>query len=203
MSLPNKSKAVQSIYFMFTTISTVGLGDFHPKSSLERIIACVIMLFGVTVTSFIIENLGKMMTKLKSIDASHEESGQLSLFLATLRKFNLNQPLSRKVAAEMDEYFTYRWTHNRNEAVSTNEDVFLLDQLPKKIQRSIYFDYLFKGLFYTYRVHLKLHNHLTMASLRIMLRKVSLSIKPCSLFTLVDKLKPVEWANDNFQDFIK
>ena len=42
------------VYFMFTTLSTVGFGDFHPKSEIERIVMTFILLIGVACFSYII-----------------------------------------------------------------------------------------------------------------------------------------------------
>jgi len=44
-------------YFMFTTLSTVGLGDFHPVNNIERMFGALILLFGVLITSAVMENL--------------------------------------------------------------------------------------------------------------------------------------------------
>ena len=41
------------VYFAFTTLSTVGFGDFNPKSEFERIITTFILLIGVAIFSFI------------------------------------------------------------------------------------------------------------------------------------------------------
>jgi hypothetical protein len=41
------------VYFAFTTLSTVGFGDFNPKSELERIITTFILLIGVACFSYI------------------------------------------------------------------------------------------------------------------------------------------------------
>ena len=41
------------VYFAFTTLATVGFGDFHPKSEIERSIACIILLCGVACFSYI------------------------------------------------------------------------------------------------------------------------------------------------------
>ena len=41
------------VYFMFTTLSTVGFGDFHPKSEIERIVMSFILLIGVACFSYI------------------------------------------------------------------------------------------------------------------------------------------------------
>ena len=42
---------------MFTTLSTVGLGDYHPTNDKERVFGALILLFGVLTTSVVMENL--------------------------------------------------------------------------------------------------------------------------------------------------
>ena len=41
------------VYFAFTTLSTVGFGDFNPKSEIERIVTTFILLVGVACFSYI------------------------------------------------------------------------------------------------------------------------------------------------------
>ena len=43
-------------YFMFTSMSTVGFGDYHPKSDFERVIITIILIFGVAIFSMIMGN---------------------------------------------------------------------------------------------------------------------------------------------------
>ena len=43
---------VQIIYFSFTSLSTVGLGDFYPIADEERILCSFILLFGVAIVSY-------------------------------------------------------------------------------------------------------------------------------------------------------
>lgn len=40
-------------YYIFTTLATVGFGDFHPRSNVERLVAVCIFLFGVSIFSYI------------------------------------------------------------------------------------------------------------------------------------------------------
>jgi hypothetical protein len=40
------------VYYMFTSLTTVGFGDFHPKSNLERIAVSFILVFGVATFSY-------------------------------------------------------------------------------------------------------------------------------------------------------
>ena len=53
-------------YFMFTSLSTVGLGDYHPRSNIERLIGALLLLFGVAITSYIMDNLNSMILKIKN-----------------------------------------------------------------------------------------------------------------------------------------
>ena len=79
---------VKMTYFAFTSISTVGLGDYHPRSNSERIIGAVFMMCGASVTSYVIEAFTSMIDKIQALHKSHEDSNQLSFFLKTLEKFN-------------------------------------------------------------------------------------------------------------------
>ena len=45
-----------NMYFSFTTLSTVGLGDYHPISDVERAIFTFILLSGVSLFSYIMGN---------------------------------------------------------------------------------------------------------------------------------------------------
>lgn len=40
------------IYFSFTTLTTVGFGDYHPRSDGERIFVIIQMLLGVAIFSY-------------------------------------------------------------------------------------------------------------------------------------------------------
>jgi len=57
----NLEKMISLTYFAFTTLSTVGLGDLHPISSTERVFGAFVMLFGVSITSFVMENFSVML----------------------------------------------------------------------------------------------------------------------------------------------
>ena len=49
----NIRNAIIVTYFSFTSLSTVGFGDFHPRSNAERIFCAFILLFGVAIFSYI------------------------------------------------------------------------------------------------------------------------------------------------------
>ena len=62
--LPNYDSMVLLTYYAFTTLSTVGLGDFHPQNSIERLVCSGIMLFGVMATTYLIESFSLMVKQL-------------------------------------------------------------------------------------------------------------------------------------------
>ena len=52
------------MYFAFTSLSTVGFGDFAPRSDLERVIGAFVLLFGVAIFSLIMANFMEILTNL-------------------------------------------------------------------------------------------------------------------------------------------
>lgn len=61
-----------SMYYAFTTLSTVGFGDLAPRSDIERMFCSFILMFGVSIFSYFmgnfIEILGKYNTLNESLD---------------------------------------------------------------------------------------------------------------------------------------
>ena len=61
-------RVIISMYFALTTLSTVGLGDYYPKTNIERIIGSFVLLVGVMCFSFIMGNMKKMMMAFENMD---------------------------------------------------------------------------------------------------------------------------------------
>jgi hypothetical protein len=80
-----------STYFGFTTLSTIGLGDFYPVSDHERFVAAFLMLFGVLIQSFIMEKLAKMLINAQKKDQEIESIEELNKFFNVLMMFNGQQ----------------------------------------------------------------------------------------------------------------
>lgn len=72
------------VYFAFTTLSTIGFGDYHAISTHERIICSLILLFGVAMFSFIMGNFIEILMSFKHVTAENEESENLTKFLIKL-----------------------------------------------------------------------------------------------------------------------
>ena len=76
------------VYFAFTSLSTVGLGDYCPRSNNERIIGSALLLFGVSIFSYIMGNLLESFNKIVYYNDSLDEGEELSKFFGVLESFN-------------------------------------------------------------------------------------------------------------------
>jgi hypothetical protein len=50
---PMDRRALVAMYFGFTSLSTVGLGDFYPVNSTERLVGSFVLLVGVAAFSYV------------------------------------------------------------------------------------------------------------------------------------------------------
>jgi len=64
------------MYYSFTSLTTVGFGDYAPKSDPERIFITINLLFGVSIFSYILgvflDNIAVIQTLSENLDEGHE-----------------------------------------------------------------------------------------------------------------------------------
>jgi hypothetical protein len=82
MTLPEEMIKIN--YFSFTTLSTVGFGDFNPRSNLERLYMAFGMLLGVAIFSSILGNFIDMLDTIKNFQKEFEEGNQLLCFFGLI-----------------------------------------------------------------------------------------------------------------------
>lgn len=118
--------AIIMTYWAFTTLSTVGLGDYHPRSNAERVLCAIILLVGSTMFSYIMGNFIDILYSLKNINVDFKDELMLTKFMGSLTRFNGGQPIDHKRQEKIERYFDFRWTNDHNIAVSTKEDEELI-----------------------------------------------------------------------------
>ena len=121
------------IYFAFTSLSTVGFGDYYPVGDFERLYTSMILLAGVATFSYIMDNFMQIVNSIEAFNQELEDSDGLQKFYSMLRNFNLGQDLNREFVENMDRYFAYKWEFDNNQATTTEEDHEMLGQLPQDI----------------------------------------------------------------------
>jgi Ion channel len=154
---------IACVYFAFSTLATVGYGDFHPVSNTELIVGSFIILFGVAVFSFIMGNFIDMLMEFKIVTSENEDNENLTKWLGLLSRFNKGRPLPKEMTFKIEEYFSYYWSKDRNYATKTLTGKRFLSELPKQIRVDvryylnlkqcfqIYKDFLFKNFLYVFK----------------------------------------------------
>lgn len=86
-------QSVTLLYFAFTSLATVGLGDYTPKSNVERLIIAATLLAGVLVFSYIIGDLKEVLDTNNKLHSFEDDNLNLHKFFGVLKKFNNNQQI--------------------------------------------------------------------------------------------------------------
>ena len=73
-SMDNTSQASNCLwmtYWAFTTLSSVGFGDYYPKNTEERLLMIIIFLFSLTVFSAILGYMQDLLVHSDKLDAEN------------------------------------------------------------------------------------------------------------------------------------
>jgi Na+-transporting NADH:ubiquinone oxidoreductase subunit NqrC len=114
---PSK-KAITAVYFAFTSLSTVGFGDYVPRSNLERIVATIMLVFGVSIFSFIMNEFVNMITVIQNFQSDFDESDNLNKFFGVLEKYNNNHPINLDLKRKIESHFNYKWKSDKSMAIT-------------------------------------------------------------------------------------
>lgn len=72
------------LYFSFTSLTTVGFGDYNPRSDQERLFIAFGLLFGVAIFSFIMGKFVEMIKQIKQSNAIDGDGDELARFFGVL-----------------------------------------------------------------------------------------------------------------------
>lgn len=112
------STLIKTTYFALTTLSTIGFGDFSPRTTSERMIWSVVLLSGVTCLSIIINNLMDMVRGFQTVyrEDSHKD---LFKWITLLSRFNNGNPINKDLITEIEGFFDYYWNNDRMRALNS------------------------------------------------------------------------------------
>jgi len=113
---------VVSIYFVMTTILTIGYGDLTPKTSSETILVIFIQLIGVMINAYIVGTL--VMNLIDPIGNS---------FLKTFDGFAEYMSFKKiptKLKHDIKDYFQLIWSKNKG----TEDPNFLFKHIPETVR---------------------------------------------------------------------
>ena len=70
---------ISLVYYAFTSLSTVGFGDFNPKSNPERLFCAFFMLLmGVAIFSIVMGNFAEILDKFTKLSSDLDDDEKLS-----------------------------------------------------------------------------------------------------------------------------
>jgi hypothetical protein len=119
----SKDATLSMMYWAFTTLSTVGLGDYYPVSYSERFLAAFGFLIGVAIFAYVMGNFLDVMIVMKDINEDLEDGNGLANFIGMLKNFNGGDPISIKLKENLENYFDYRWNNNKNWSIESESDI--------------------------------------------------------------------------------
>jgi hypothetical protein len=88
-------------YFGLTTLSTIGYGDYSAKSSNEKYVLGMLMLFGVSVFSYIMGNLIEILATFNSLDSAHDHR-DLTKWIALLSKLSGGKKFKKSLVLKIE-----------------------------------------------------------------------------------------------------
>ena len=80
---PN-AKAIICVYFAFTSLSTVGFGDYYPISNQERLFGAAMLLFGVAIFSYCMGKFVEIFNEIITFNASLDDGDNLHKFFGVI-----------------------------------------------------------------------------------------------------------------------
>lgn len=110
----NYENVVILTYFAFTSLSTVGFGDYAPIGNVERAVGAFVLLGGVAIFSYIMGNFIDILDRFKKFHEELDEGDELTKFFGTMQKFNLGEEFNPEVKHQIEQYFDYRWASDKN-----------------------------------------------------------------------------------------
>ena len=122
-----------SSYFAFTSLSTVGFGDYHPRGNIERFVTAFILLFGVAIFSYIMGNFIDILAEFKEFNKDIGDGDSLSQFFGTMKYFNGQKMIEDSLKRQIEDLFEYRWRTDRLAAFKEDHDLNLFTQLPEVV----------------------------------------------------------------------
>lgn len=115
-------RIITMTYFGFTSLTTVGFGDYHPRHSVERVLTVLMLIFGVSIFSYIMGIFINIVDTINSLNASIDDGENLVRFFGLLIRFNKNKNLNGDFRRNMEQFFDFKWTNGRLLALESEAD---------------------------------------------------------------------------------
>ncbi|CAE7240911.1 KCNH6 [Symbiodinium sp. CCMP2456] len=121
----NAKKYVAALYWVFTTMTTVGYGDIFPMNNIERVFAVGVMIFGATVFGYIVGSVAEM--------ATHGRQNPAAQSLLMMRQYCEEHGFHQKVVNSVRRHVEF-WYQEMSPFDAEPE---ILQKLPAPLRREV------------------------------------------------------------------
>ena len=153
---------IKSWYFIFTTLSTVGYGDFYATNKHEQWFAILLLLAGPTWFAFTMGKAIQFLNQLQDLKGNRGNMKEVYLWMKEIESVHGSIQYQNKV--RILSHFKNFFKHDRlgpllNESDESNFDIKktsdkYFENLPEHMQNELIL-YLFDDIFYTFRTFFK------------------------------------------------
>lgn len=129
-NLTNVDNYIMALYWIITTLTSVGYGDIVPNGNIEMLFAILLQLVGVGALAFLIGNVVGIFTKKNPAEKRFIENMQ------KLRSLIHYHDIPKDLEKRISDYFTYEWKQKLG--YDENE---LLESLPFGLKNELQLEF--------------------------------------------------------------
>ena len=85
----------------------------------------------------------EIIMAMMAMYGENNDEEQLCKFLDVIKTFNSGKPLNEKLKKQIESFFDYKWSHDKNSAIDDEDEQEILDELPSYVQDKLYVGFLF------------------------------------------------------------
>ena len=119
---PVADKYLTSLYWAFTTMTTVGYGDVHPLTPNERLYGFFAMLVACGVFAYTVGNIGEMVTRLNLQATQYKEK------MTYVNQFLIHKEIPKDIRMKVRNYLEYVWTSKKEIKIEEQEVMEILNE---------------------------------------------------------------------------
>jgi hypothetical protein len=120
--MSNYEKYVTSVYFSFTTITTVGYGDINPVTNLEKLYTMMGMLIACGFFAYIVGSIGSIVNKSNIMVA------EFRLRITHINQFLISKNIPSDLKSTIMSYLEYMWDYKRMYKLEEGEVLDMLNE---------------------------------------------------------------------------